>query len=236
VTIRAILFDWTGTLAYQGQASTVDPIELLCSQLRHRGWEADPTRLAAAIRDLQREHGESIPFDELLLRACECSGMAVGKDVIDLAASAFARAVLSGQRLFDDARAMLASLKYRGYAIAIVSNLVIPASMVQEQLRELGVGGQVDAVITSGDLGRAKPDPVIVLQALQAVGAIPAEALLVGDGLDTDMAAASAAGVQPVLLDRDGSYPAAPYPRIERLTGLNGLLGEGPVESRTPAV
>lgn len=68
-----------------------------------------------------------------------------------------------------------------------------------------------------------KPQPDMVLMALESCGAKPEEALLVGDRMDTDIAAAKAAGVQSVLV-MTGVSKFAPE-GIETIQDLSELLG-----------
>ncbi len=59
---------------------------------------------------------------------------------------------------------------------------------------KIGCDDVVAAVVSSGDVERSKPSPDIVLAALEAVGAAPEDAVMVGDTV-YDVRAAQAAGV-----------------------------------------
>src|SRR3546814_15641491 len=65
---------------------------------------------------------------------------------------------------------------------------------VRAALAGTGLGELLEVIVTSHDVGAAKPDPRGVQAALHALGAAPSEALFVGDA-DVDEAAAAAAGV-----------------------------------------
>jgi putative hydrolase of the HAD superfamily len=66
------------------------------------------------------------------------------------------------------------------------------------------------------------------LKALELLRVDPHEALFVGDRAETDVAGARAAGMRAVLLERRGrAREAAGYLVIQRLSGLNDVLGDG---------
>lgn len=65
---------------------------------------------------------------------------------------------------------------------------------VDLMLAALGAGDEVSAVVSSGDVERAKPDPGIVVKALDESGIDPAHAVMVGDTI-WDVLAAQRAGL-----------------------------------------
>jgi putative hydrolase of the HAD superfamily len=104
-------------------------------------------------------------------------------------------------RAFDDAVPALTDLRARGLALVVVSNWDCSLPGV---LEEAGLLGLVDGVVSSADAGAAKPDPRPFRRGLQLVGAPPAEALHVGDSPRNDVDGARAAGLQGLLLAREG--------------------------------
>ena len=82
----------------------------------------------------------------------------------------------------------------------------------------------VDGVVTSADVGAAKPDPAVFEAALRAVGADPGSSLHVGDSLENDVAGARAAGVRAVLIARGGAAAAPGVETIRSLSELSSLL------------
>jgi HAD superfamily hydrolase (TIGR01509 family) len=74
----------------------------------------------------------------------------------------------------------------------------------------------VDGVVSSAEVGAAKPDPAPFARGLELAGARAEEALHVGDSLENDVAGARAAGVRAVLLDRAGAAP----PGVETVRSL----------------
>jgi putative hydrolase of the HAD superfamily len=79
-------------------------------------------------------------------------------------------------------------------------------------LSHTGLSGLVDGAVASAELGIAKPDPAIFARALElAGGAEPGASWHVGDSPEADVAGARAAGITPILIDRDGGpQPALP--------------------------
>lgn len=114
-------------------------------------------------------------------------------------------------RPFEDVMPALAALRDAGASTVVVSNW---DATLEVRLAELGLRSQLDAVVSSGAFGVAKPDPAIFLEALRLVGAAPEHAVHVGDSVADDVEGARAAGVEPVLLARDGPVSVAGDVRV----------------------
>ena len=71
----------------------------------------------------------------------------------------------------------------------------------------LGAGSAVSAVVSSGDVERAKPDPGIVRKALDESGIDPGRAVMVGDAV-WDVLAAERAGIRCIGLLCGGTAEA----------------------------
>jgi putative hydrolase of the HAD superfamily len=92
---------------------------------------------------------------------------------------------------------------------------------LHERLAETGLAGLVDGAVASAELGAAKPDPAIFRAALERLGATAGEAMHVGDSMEHDVAGARAAGLDAVLVARDGAE--APD-GVRVVSSLDGLL------------
>ncbi len=149
------------------------------------------------------------------------------------------RALLSspaGYVLFADALPMLRGLRERGIALGVVSNW---EAWLPALLDATGLAPFFDQVVISGLRGVEKPDPRIFALALREGGYRPGEVVYVGDSPAHDVVPALAAGLAPVLLDRDGRYP--PDGATPRLTSLRDLpavlhLAAGDDEGTGPEV
>lgn len=102
---------------------------------------------------------------------------------------------------FEDAKPALAELRARGLALACVSNWDYELPLVLERV---GLAGELDAIVSSASVGAPKPDAAIFERALGLLGRNPAETVHVGDSA-VDIEGAAAAGVEPLLIDREGN-------------------------------
>ena len=85
----------------------------------------------------------------------------------------------------------LQQLKTRGYRLACVTNK--PEKFTLPLLQKAGLADFFEMVVSGDTLPKKKPDPLPLLHVCQKLGALPAEAMLVGDS-ETDIQAAHAAG------------------------------------------
>ena len=100
--------------------------------------------------------------------------------------------------------------------MVVVSNWDVSLA---EVLERVGLAPLLDGVVTSAAVGAAKPDPAIFAHALALAGVPAARARHVGDSLDEDVAGARAAGIEPVLLRRDGG--PRPGRGVRTIAGLS---------------
>jgi putative hydrolase of the HAD superfamily len=121
-------------------------------------------------------------------------------------------------RPYPEVPGALARLRAHGARLAVVSNWDVSLHDVLErtQLRPL-----VDAVVISAELGVAKPDPAIFRTALERLGTPAAGALHVGDSVEHYVAGARAAGLEAVLVARDGAQAPA---GVRAIASLDELL------------
>lgn len=113
-----------------------------------------------------------------------------------------AAAMRRAWRLFDDALPCLRALRALGLRLAAITNAA--GDYQRAKLGALGLASTFDAVLISGELGVAKPHHAIFRRACRALGVLPAQAVHVGDRLDTDAEGARNAGLHGVWLDRSG--------------------------------
>jgi putative hydrolase of the HAD superfamily len=111
-----------------------------------------------------------------------------------------------------------------GMRLVVVSNWDVS---LHDVLAQLGLDALLDGVLTSAELGVAKPDPAIFERALALAGVEAAEALHVGDDVDADVAGARAAGIAALLVAREGAVPPPGVEAIRSLRELPGLDGAG---------
>jgi putative hydrolase of the HAD superfamily len=103
--------------------------------------------------------------------------------------------------VFDDVRQALDALRGRGLRLVVVSNWDV--SLV-EVLERVGLATRLDGIVTSAQVGARKPAAAIFQRALRVASIAPERAVHVGDSLLEDVEGARAAGIDAVLLRRDG--------------------------------
>ena len=84
---------------------------------------------------------------------------------------------------------------------AVTNTATMTADDVRALLDPADIGEHLEFIVTSADVGAAKPDPTVVRVALERLGVPAARALVVGDAI-SDRQAAFAAGVSFVATDR----------------------------------
>jgi putative hydrolase of the HAD superfamily len=114
----------------------------------------------------------------------------------------------SAWRPFPDAVASLTSLAST-YRVAVLTNG--DQAQQDDKMERTGLNDLVETTIASSTLGVAKPDPAAFHTAVAFLGATPSTTVYVGDRLDIDAQAASAAGLTGIWLNRtaDGQAPLA---------------------------
>ncbi|HSF03457.1 MAG TPA: HAD-IA family hydrolase [Solirubrobacterales bacterium] len=120
-------------------------------------------------------------------------------------------------RAFPDAAPALAELRGLGLKLVCVSNWDVS---LPEVLERCGLDDALDGVVSSAQAGVRKPDPAIFAPALELAGCAPAEALYVGDTPAEDLAAARAAGIPALLIDREGGADIDSLQAIRHYLGL----------------
>ncbi len=119
---------------------------------------------------------------------------------------------------FADARPTLEAARKAGRRLVVVSNW---DASLHEVLARLGLAPLLDAIVTSAEAGARKPAVAIFTRALECARAGAADAVHVGDSVEEDVMGARAAGIEPVLVRRDGS----PGPDgVRTITTLTELL------------
>jgi putative hydrolase of the HAD superfamily len=207
-----ITLDALGTLV-----GLAPPAPLLVAELRARGVEVGEREAAHAIGaeiafyrahlDLARD---AASLAALRARCTEVLREHLPPEAAALPAAELQEALLAALRFepYDEVPAALRALRDAGHRLVVVSNWDVS---LHEMLRTTGLDTLVDGAISSAEAGAAKPATAIFEQALALAGGGGAQrALHVGDSLEHDVAGALAAGLQPVLVVRDGRAPDVP--------------------------
>lgn len=179
--VRAVLFDFSGTLAsleendqwFAGmdldarrRAEVMDRMTHPTASVSHEAWahrDLDPRKHRTAYLHVLREAGLPDEHAEALYQRC-----------VDPAEWA----------VYPDTVRVLDALRDKGIRTAVVSNIAWDIRSVLQ-----AAGARPDHYSLSFEVGAAKPDPRIFQAALSAVGVQPQHALMVGDSEENDGAA-----------------------------------------------
>jgi putative hydrolase of the HAD superfamily len=102
---------------------------------------------------------------------------------------------------YPDALATLAALS--GFRVAVLSKG--DRSQQTQKLRACALDSYFSEILTSSEIGWAKPAPEAFISACSRLGVPPERCLYVGDNLETDARGSASAGMISVWLDRGGS-------------------------------
>lgn len=103
-------------------------------------------------------------------------------------------------RAYPDAAPALERLREEGMRLVVVSNWDCSLAAA---LARCGLADLIDGAVSSAEAGSRKPDPAIFAVALELAGCERREAIHVGDTVEEDLAAAEAAGIDALLIDRE---------------------------------
>ncbi len=123
--------------------------------------------------------------------------------------------------LYPDAEPTLTRLRDRGYLLGLVSNAPPDTPRVIEKL---GLSKYIGTVVISGVVGYSKPHPEIFRIALREAGVGPGEAVHIGDLYESDVVGARNAGIEGILVDRDGSHSPDNCLRVRSLSEIYAYL------------
>ncbi|MGZ3584400.1 MAG: HAD family hydrolase [Ktedonobacterales bacterium] len=232
-SIRAVFFD-VGYTLLAPHPSVVDivaaycadhnlPVESACIEEHLPEAEIELRRLVRddpfTWSDDQAITSVWIAYFTALLRPC----------LPDMGSDALAHHVEMLQRIFDSAASyalypdvmpVLETLSTRNLTLGVISDWGIGLGLI---LRHHDLVRYFTFAVISAALRMAKPDPELFATALRRADAIPDYALHIGDSYTLDVLGARAAGITPVLLDRNGRIdPAAMDCLVVR--DLYGLL------------
>ena len=93
-------------------------------------------------------------------------------------------------------------LRESGRRLALLTNGAAAAQ--RRKIERFEIADLFDAILVEGELGFGKPDERVYRRALSALGAKPADAWMVGDNLEFDVAAPQKLGMSGVWIDARG--------------------------------
>lgn len=218
VTLRAVLFDFSGTLFRLEQDET------WLQGLTDEGGEPfDLEAQAEVMRRLTAPAGQVVQLAPEYQHAWDNRDLdpelhrKVYLEVLRKSGvSQVRQAEQLYQRLVDpdcwnpypDTVEVLRRVREEGLKVGVISNIAFD---IRPAFRRLGVHDLVDEYALSYLEGVIKPDPAVFLRTCERLGVAPAEVVMVGDSAEAD-GAASEVGCRVALVD--------PLPTSERPDGL----------------
>ena len=119
-------------------------------------------------------------------------------------------------RAFPDASVLLEIRQAKG----VISNW---DRTLREKLNEL-FPPIFDPIVVSQEIGVAKPNVEIYLEAVRLSGVQPEQIIFVGDSIHLDIVPALSVGMKPILLDRTGYYNLYNGLKISSLNELPSII------------
>lgn len=192
--IKAILFDFWGTLAENGVYSPLkQTYNILRARMRYSAFVINFERAAMTKKFSNPE--------ELFASACNALRIDYTEKAIKEIISIWNKNS-ENAKLFPETIEALESLKKKNIKLAIATNS--PSFGTEEAIEKLGVKKYFDEIFYSYEVGFLKTVPKMFELAEKKMGVKKDELLMVGDSKETDIYGAEKAGVQAVLVDRNG--------------------------------
>ncbi len=185
----AIIFDLDGTLA--------ETVGDLCAATNHALSSIGRPALAAAeVRDFI---GQGLR--QLIARGLAHTGGGLAEaeldELLERAFAFYADNLSHHSTPFAQVPEVLGGLRRAGHALAVCTNK--PMRFTTPLLEDLGLDGFFSVVMGGDSLAVRKPDPGHLLAVVEALGEVPANAIMVGDS-QTDVSAAKSAGIPVVAV------------------------------------
>jgi putative hydrolase of the HAD superfamily len=230
VTVRAVIFDWGGTLSEFVPAEMVDAWRLVARHLDPAREDEITARLIAVESEFWQTtatHQRSGTLADLLAAATANMGIDAAEALLEEAAVRHLDAWTPHMRHDPEAAGVLQALRDRGLAVGLLSNTHWPPAFHERFLERDGLAALLDARLYTSAMEFQKPHPSAFRAALEALGVDdPAQAVFVGDRPFDDIYGAQQVGMRAVLRNNAAvpAYDVEPDAVITRLTELPPVL------------
>ena len=224
MAVRAVIFDWGGTLTPWHSIDVGDLWLTVCA----RHYPADEAAaMAAAVRAAETElwqQGERSHQSSTLEHIFERAGVTASADFMASYFEAWDPHTLTD----PDAPPLLRELRRRGIKVGVLSNTMWPRRAHERIFVRDEVLGLIDGAVYTSEIDWVKPHPEAFRAAMAAVGETdPAACVFVGDRPYDDIHGAKSAGMRAVLIANSAvpAFEAAePDAVITRLAELLGYV------------
>ena len=224
---KAVFFDVGGTLL------RVEPSvgEVYATHARPFGFVGSSDELdhlfrkewskSGGIASLSSKSGEKVEREfwrNLVFQVFEPSGgLNDFERYFEIVYEAFARE--DHWRIFDDVvnSGIFEKWKKSGVTLGVISNW---DSRLHEILKSTNLADYFDFILASAEVGSAKPDKTIFIEALKRSGVNSQEACHIGDEPIADVQGAKNAGIDAILIDRKGRHEKETFTKIHSFREL----------------
>jgi len=229
--IRAVLFDWGGTLTTFHSVDMLDAWRVAASVLA----PDDIDRVAAALLDAEHEVWarttstlRSATTAEVLRSASAAVGLPVDEVLHDRAVASYLDHWAPTTVARPEARDVLHELRRRGLRTGLLSNTHWPREQHESWLARDGLLDLLDARVYTSDLDFVKPHEDAFRALLDAVDVPAADAVFVGDRLWDDVHGAARVGMRTVWIRNDEvpAYDVTPDVVVDNLAQLVDAVDE----------
>jgi putative hydrolase of the HAD superfamily len=206
--IRAVIFDYIGTLASPRRYTMDDSIAKLHSALAEAGFNTEKAPFVKAYNEAHEKY-RKVRFGELRevtnavwVSETLCNlGFQVDVEnaAVKRALDVFFQDYIDSLELRRGAEALLRRVR-ENCKVGLASNFTY-APVVRKSIRQLGISGCFDAVVVSQECGWRKPHTKIFADALTLLGVKATEAVFVGDNPEEDIKGAAEAGLRTVFVE-----------------------------------
>jgi putative hydrolase of the HAD superfamily len=227
--VKAVLFDWGGTLTAFHSVDLLDAWIVAAEVLA-------PDRVdevAAALLDAEREVWSrtettmrSATTSEVLATAGRAVGLPVDAVLHERAVASYLDRWTPTSAARPEARQALHKLRQRGLRTGLLSNTHWPRQQHEQWLARDGLLDLLDERIYTSDLDVVKPHPDAFAALLDAVAVQASDAVFVGDRLWDDIEGARRAGMRTIWVRNDDvpRYDVEPDAVVVGLAEVVGVI------------
>ncbi len=200
--LRAVAFDHRDTLAEfrWDEALWRRGVEALVAVVG-----ADPAKAGRVGEGLRRRFTRSdagpaeLDYAGAVAGALAEAGIEAEPAAVRRGIEAEYRAWAPARHVHPDTPALLDGVRALGLRTALAANTFDPPALFRADLEEQGIGGRVDAIVLSCEVGVRKPHPGFYAAVAEALGVAPGAVLFVGDSVRDDVLGPAGAGMRTCL-------------------------------------
>lgn len=197
--MRAVIFDWGGTLTPWYSIDHLAAWRSYADAL-HPGDAEQATRVAAAIVAAESAAWQLARDEHRAFTVAQVLAAARATEHVD-GFTAYRAYWDHATHTDPEVAPLMRSLREEGLRVGVLSSTMWPAAWHEELLRRDGVLDLFDGMVWSSDLEYTKPHPSAFRAAMAAVGVDdPADCVFVGDRPYDDISGAKGVGMRAVLV------------------------------------